>query len=163
MARSTRTGRRTDYRWNGASGTQGLSAGSASVNDISGSLGAPHTLTRSRGELVVSMDGPSASEQCVVGLGLIVTTEEQLAAGVASIPDVLLDLDAEWIWHGFACMIAQGAVEDQLGMVARFSIDSKAMRRMKQSQNTSLILKNTSLSGTPAIDVVFGVRQLFGN
>ena len=110
---------------------------------------------------MASIDGPTDGDQAVIAVGLIVVTEEQLATGVGAISDSAADLDAEWLWHGFLLLQAQAANLEH-GVVDRLTIDSKAMRRFKQTQSLAFVVSATSLSGTPATDVIIAVRQLFG-
>ncbi len=164
MAR--RAGRRTDYTWQGSHGVLSLAAtgsGIVTINTPSSSS----TVTRSRGEVLAQIDGPVDNDQADVTCGLIVVTPEQLAAGATSIPDPFTDMDAEWIWHGFLLVQANagtgvGASLNALSVVARLTIDSKAMRRIKQNQSVVFVVKNTNLGGTPTVDVFVGCRQLFG-
>ncbi len=160
MARSS--GRRTDYTWQGAFSSIGVAANATAVAAIGGALNVSATLTRCHGEILASIDGPVATDALVVGLGLMVVTEEQLAVGATAIPNPSDDLDADWFWHGFIPLSSQGSVQDQQNNVGRLTVDSKAMRKMKQTMSIALVIDNGTLTGTPAIDVSFGIRNLFG-
>ncbi len=162
MARArSRAGRRADYTWQGTCFSVALASSAQSISE-SFVVGSTSTLMRSRGSVIGSVDGAVDNDKACVAVGLIVVTEEQLAAGAASVPSPHDDLDAEWIWHGFLLLQAQGTSTDQPGLTSRLEIDSKAMRRMKQTQSIVFAADNTPLAGTPAVDVTFGVRHLVG-
>ena len=161
MARRS-SGRRTDYTWNGAQVGGPLAANAQSAFQIVGPLGTAGTIMRNRGELICALDGPSAGDAVTVFFGLIVVTEEQLAVGVTAIPNPGADFDADWLWIGTIPLLAQGAVEDQAGTSGRLIVDSKAMRRIKQSQSVALACASSVTTGTPAIDFEGFVRTLFG-
>ena len=158
MARRT-SGRRTDYTWQGSQVTGGLAAAGISVTAVLTSA-VSGTIMRSRGELLAVLDGPTAGDQAVVFAGLIVVTEEQLAVGATAIPNPGADFDADWMWHGGISLIDEGAFPDFVG--GRLTIDSKAMRKIKQSMSVALVVANSSSVGTPAIDFEGYLRILFG-
>jgi len=161
MARA-RSGRRTDYTWQGVTFGATLAA-AGNVTQVITTPQASSTVMRLRGELVASIDGPVDNDKVAINCGIIVVTEEQVAGGASTMPSPAGDLDAEWIWHGFLLLLSQAVVATaQLTQAARLTIDSKAMRRIKQTQSVILIVENTSLAGTPATDVMGGVRALFG-
>ena len=87
-------------------------------------------------------------------------TEEQLAVGATAIPNPGADFDADWMWHGGISLIDEGAFPDFVG--GRLTIDSKAMRKIKQSMSVALVVANSSSVGTPAIDFEGYLRILFG-
>ena len=123
----------------------------------------PQTLMRLRGRIGAIIDGPTAGDAVCLPCGMIVGTEEQVATGITGFPNPGDDLDAEWVWHGFLVLLAGGTADDQAGGTDRLEIDSKAMRKMKQSQSLVFILTNEALSGTAAVDVALGVRGLTGS
>ncbi len=92
---------------------------------------------------------------------MIVGTEEQVATGVTGFPSPVNDMDAEWVWHGFLLLMAMAAVEDQTAQVDVLEIDSKAMRRVKQTQSMVMVVQNGTVQGAGVIDVAFGSRILF--
>ena len=153
---------RRDYTWTGNTGVAALaSGGTADFGGVATNTQAA-TIVRIRGQLLASIDGPVDGDKVVVAAGFIAVTEEQVAVGPTAIPSPLSDLDAEWIWHGFLLMQSQGVVATQdTTQMARLMIDSKAMRKLKQSQEAHLIVHASSLSGTPATDVMMGIRVLF--
>ena len=136
MANRSR-GRRTDYTWAGGVVGNALASGAQALHTLV-TVGSASTLIRSRGEVVCSIDGPTDNDKVAVGFGLYIATPEQIAVGPTAAPGPISDTDAEWIWHGYALLIAQSA---DLGeqVVARLTIDSKAMRRVKQTQILAMV------------------------
>ena len=160
MARQ-RSGRRTDYTWQGAQVGATLAAAGSTLAEIV-TLNAPQTLTRIRGSLVASIDGPTDGDKVIMAFGFIVGTEEDLAIGVTAMPNPSDDLDAAWVWHSYIPMLAQAAgVENTV--FGRLTVDGKAMRRMRQSETLILVVDNVSAAGTPATDFAGGFRCLFGS
>ena len=154
-------GRKTDYTWQGNAGVIALATNASGLVTIN-SPESSSTITRSRGQVLASLDGGVDTSAAVVAMGLIVVTEEQLAVGVTAIPDPASDLDAEWIWYGFGCLGQEGSDLAQVGHSVRLEIDSKAMRRIKQTQHVVFVATNTSFVTSAPADVIVGVRQLFG-
>ncbi len=160
MARQ-RSGRKTDYTWivtSGAVTAQGATQQRIAVAVFNSS----GTVMRVRGELMASMNGPSAADITVLGVGLIVATDAQVTAGAASFPSPLSVGDADWMWHGFVPLVSQGVVEDQFGNVGKIIVDTKAMRRVKPNEQLVLVADAVLLVGTATVDLAFGVRVLFG-
>jgi len=98
-------GRRNDYTWQGVVNGSALASGaSASVEVVN--VGNAVTLMRTRGLIACSMDGPTDGNKAILGVGLIVGTEEQLATGATAFPNPVSDIDAEWIWHANIPLLA---------------------------------------------------------
>ena len=160
MARR-RAGRGPDYTWQGNAGILAIASGSVGILTIN-QPSVSSTLMRSRGEVLARFDGPVDGNISAISCGLIVGTEEQIVTGVGAFPDPFADMDAEWIWHGFLLLLSDSVVATlDTGHVARLTCDSKAMRKMKQTQGVVFIARATTFSGTPAVDLVLGFRQLF--
>ena len=158
-------GDRMDYTWNGLStGTSAvaLAGGAPAISSVV-ITGGPGTLIRSRGEILASIDGPTDGDKIGIGFGLIRGTEEQVAVGASAVPSPLDDLDADWVWHGFILLQSQAVVATSAGQqFGRLTVDSKAMRKFRQGEVLILAIDSINMAGTPAIDVAFGFRILFG-
>ena len=164
MARNTR-GRRTDYEWIGgiASHTE-ASSGSTAAAIVTVNI--PGTLMCIRGNLLVSLDGPTDNDKVMSAAGLILVSEEQLAVGASAIPNSadINDMDADWIWHQWMPMLSQAVVATQMDETYfRAVIDSKAMRRVKPTQTLVMRTANIAQAGTPGLDYSLGCRVLFGS
>ena len=159
MARGRSSGRRSDYEWQGNTGAASLASNvPAIINMVVNN--AAGTLMRSRGQVLGSIDGATDGDAVAVAVGLIIADDDAVAVGVTAIPSPDADMDAEWLWHGFLLLKAQGTSTDQPGLTARLEIDSKAMRRLKPNTNCVFAIAPKSLSGTPAVDVLVGLRSL---
>jgi len=162
MARRS-TGRKTDFTWQGLFPVGNSTASGAAFVQLVVTTTTPATLYRSRGEIIGSIDGPADGNKLGLSFGLIVATEEQVAVGATALPNPAVDLDAEWIWHGFILLLSQAIVSTDYRLHSgKLQVDSKAMRRMKQGQSVVLVGQNTAVSGTPASDTVVAFRLLFG-
>ena len=164
MAQGRRSGRGPDYDWFGQTVSAALASGGVAIGACI-AFTTQNTIMRVRGNYLVSMDGPVDNDRAIVGLGLIIVSDEALAAGVASVPTPGTDADAPWLWHQFVPLQAQagtsvGASLNAMSVVARGEIDSRAMRRVKQNESIVMSMETTSLAGTPAVDIALGYRIL---
>jgi len=169
MARARRGGtKKIDFvEWSGQLGIEmAMASNVGAIITVITSLQAA-TLLRTRGEILASIDGPVDNDACSVACGITVVTEEQLAVGLTAVPDPAVDLDADWLWHGFIPLKAQagtgvGASLNVVGVAHRLTIDSKAMRKLRPTNSLVFAAKNSGLAGTPAVDLVVAVRCLKG-
>ena len=161
MARA-RSGRKADFTWQGNGAGFSIASGSTVILTIN-TPSVTSTLMRTRGEILASIDGPVDGDKTLISVGLIVGTPEQVAAGTGSFPNPFDDMDGEWLWHGFLPLLSQGVVATENSTIhaARLAVDSKAMRRMKQTQSVVAIATVDPLAGTPAVDLIMAFRQLF--
>ncbi len=164
MGRANR-GRRTDYEWSGGNFSAAEASGGSSVGTLV-TINVPGTLMRIRGNVLVSIDGPTDGDKVIAAMGIILVTEEALAAGASAIanPGDINDLDAPWIWHQFLPLQSQAIVSTSAGQqFMRVEMDSKAMRKVKPTQSLVFRTANVALSGTPAVDYTAAARILFGS
>ena len=164
MARGRRTGRKTDYSWQGASGVL-TTIGTANQFLVLAIFGAPFTVMRTRGNVVLTMDTGAAGDAMAVGLGIIILKDSVVTAGAASMPGPSNVLDAEWVWHQWVPLLSQtGTQSDDVGgQVARVEIDSKAMRKVKSNEQIVFVADAIIHAGTPTVDLVVGGRILVGD
>ena len=67
------------------------------------------TVLRVRGGLFLKATPNAATDDDVVGLGLIMVHSNALAAGGVALPGPINDMGADWLWHQFVGMnSAQG-------------------------------------------------------
>jgi len=160
-------GRRTDYEWEGI-GAGAAMFGSlqttASVQELI-SIQIPATIMRIRGEFLAFLTTSAAANSVkAIGVGITLVSNEALAAGAASIPDPLSDLNADWMWHGFALLGRVSTTEDEsAGLTSvRLEIDTKAMRKVKPNTSLVFVVSPLNLSGTETARAVIGARVLLG-
>ncbi len=110
---------------------------SAVISTLSGGalLQRPFTILRTRMELWFSSDQSAASEDPQGDFGMMVVTDTAAALGITAVPNpssVDGDPEADWFVHqpvasAFLKMDATGIQES---ILSRFTVDSKAMRKV---------------------------------
>ena len=159
-----RTGAKVRYDWQGSFGEITSLAGSAIVGFLLAVADKAETIRRTRGEILILFEGAGLVDEdaCVVGWGLMVMPSGAVAGGVTVGP--ITNSNSDWFAYGMVPLKAVGATEEApLGtMSARIDIDSKAMRRLRESDEVVLVLENGDVTGSPAVQAVFGIRILTG-
>jgi len=158
-------GRRTDYSWGGlVFSLSGLSASQVASNVLT--ITSPSTLMRCRGRVRAFLETATAADSLkTINCGIIVGDDDQLTAGSAAFPSPGTDMDAEWIWQGFLLMRTLSTTEADNDFQGSdvIDIDSKAMRRLKQTDNIVFVAEPFNLTGTETADVIVSVRCLLGS
>ncbi len=148
-------------------GTYSVGALAAGVNGevLLGAQHLPETLLRMRGEAIVSLDGvlaPGAGTAITMG---IIQVPEGQGSTVNWSP--VTDADAPWIWWYAAHLAYEEYVTDVIAgnlMDARIVIDSKAMRKLRNTE-LQFVSENTTVPGFTAasVNVAASVRALAGS
>ncbi len=128
------------------------------------STGGGITLMRTRGRASVHFDPTSAGDVVQYGIGLGVFTSDAFAAGSASLPGPLTDIDYDWIWHTVGMMGPSfTATEDGTNILHNLwiELDSKAMRKLKPNQTVGFMLEGSIKNGGGTLDLSVAARQLF--
>ena len=164
MARSSR-GRRADYQWSGNTGFQTTISGTQLLGSGAVAINTPGTIVRVRGHCAAALDVGAADNAMIIGAGLIVVDDDAVAAGAASIPSPIDDLDADWLWHGFFALNSISGTQGDAngGQHSQREIDSKAMRRVKQNSNIVMMIDGDVLAGSPTGDFFYGFRALLSS
>ncbi len=119
------------------------------------------TLRRIRGLLTVQSDQSAATEFQVGALGCAVFTDTAIAAGVASLPDPVTDVEDE-MWVLFTHIGQQFLFSSGVGknpdMATQYVLDSKAMRKVPVGYSLGFVIANAS--ATHGMRVSLGVRIL---
>jgi len=139
----------------------GTSVGNQSVGVVANER---LTIIRLRGHGFIHLDAGAVEESAVVGIGLIVAPTEAFTAGVGSLPTPLTDMEAPWIWHDVFAMGPAVIVGDDGGDLSRnvqFTIDNKAMRKLRTDEELGFVFEVDVISGTPNVDAFVAARQLF--
>ena len=164
MARQ-RSGRRSDYTWNGAAFDDGDVSSGAVLRVIATMQGAG-TIVRVRGRVCANLIQVAIVGAARVDYGIIIADDDAVAAGAASLPSPTTDLDAEWLWLGSAFLVGRDTtITNNTGGISRdiVDIDSKAMRRVKQNEQIVLVIFGTDLTGSMAYDSYGLIRALFAS
>ncbi len=162
MARR-KSGKKIDFtRWILGSFDSSLSAGSAQGVIVIGSNSQSATILRTRGELLVYVDGLQAPGGRIrVAVGFLV---QQIGATATSLP--LTDGEAPFFWFevfhlGYEEMVTD--VIDVPGVTSyRAKIDSKAMRILKAEQEVVCIVEQATIGTGMTINVAVAARFLIG-
>ena len=107
--------------------------------------GIDQTIRRNLGTLTIVSDQAAASELQIGAFGMIIVNDLALAAGAASIPGPVTDLDDAG-WLVWVPLVRRGA--DVVGQPAETFIDfdSKAMRKLPSGYNIAAMVENASAS-----------------
>ena len=142
-------------------------ASTAKTTGAQGALGVTAngvTLIRTRGHGVARMDPGAASDSGFMAIGLGLFATEAFAAGSASLPGPIGEIDVPWIWHkiiSFGPTIAATETEDSILQNFSFDFDSKAMRVFRPGTTMGFVMEPLSNSGLPTFDFAVAARQLF--
>ena len=169
MARSFRNPRarssRPNRAWAGVAST-GYTTIAPSAKVLIGSFilsntNIDETILRNVGIVSVTSDQQAASEDILGAFGLIVVTDIALAAGVASVPGPVSDIEDDG-WMVYVPIAQSMAFQDATGVnydfATQYAFDSKAKRRFQEGQVVALVAENASASFGFQLAVVF--RQL---
>lgn len=140
-----------------AAGAGSLSAGSLAINSGSDDV----TLKRVRGSIWLYPNTPFDTSQIFAGaVGIIKCTDRAATVGVTALERPWTDGDADWIWHAyFQFGYFQAAVDTAINNPGiRLEIDSKAQRRMDNTEQIAIVLEN---QGTTQVNFIYGTRCLF--
>ena len=165
MAR--RTGNRMAKAWQGSFNTAvvNLSVTQANVLQSVASAGLNQTLLRTRGNILIAVILDAANDVGVAAFGLIVVQDAAANAGGVSLPGLLNDIDADWLWHTFVpldVVILTGADANARSVVHRIEIDAKAMRRVP-GDSVVVLMGELGNAGFASTAVLAGCRFLLGH
>ena len=145
--------------------TIALAAGATAVN-VFAAQHLPETILRMRGEWVAALSGAQSDAGGIaVSAGLILVPE---GTGTTVLWSPITDGDAPWIWWDTFHLVYREAVTDviagQEAMSARRVIDSKAMRKVRNTE-VQFVAENATIAGLAgrSVDVVGSLRMLNGS
>ncbi len=153
-----------DVRWAGANHLfAALAAGSSAQTMVTD--GDRETVMRIRGELVAYIDGVQAPGTLIqVGIGALVV---QAGSSTTVIQELLGDADAPWLFYERFTLGYEEYVTDVIdcpGITSfRKSIDSKAMRILREGREVQLVVANLTLLTAAAMNLSFNFRMLLGS
>ena len=127
----------------------------ANASVIVASLGAsilalrPFTIVRTRYLLTFSSDQTAALERPRAAIGEIVVTDKAAAAGIASVPAPITEIDGDWFFwqamsHDF--IFISGVGTDSQG-ANQYTVDSKAMRKVSIDEDVVTVIQETGVFG----------------
>ncbi len=99
----------------------------------------PFTIVRQHYELYVISDQAAAIEQQMGAFGVAVVSDQASAIGVTAVPTPITDLGSDlWVTHQIF-MGDASTITDRSIPGARYSVDSKAMRRVNNDQDVVIV------------------------
>ena len=119
------------------------------------------TITRIRGTAFAHMDAGAAADCGELGLGLIIVKSEAFAAGAASMPAPISEIEQSWIWHHIFTFGPAVLATDDPGDISRNDrvvIDSKAQRKVQSGDLLGFVWEWTANAGTPTADGYAAIR-----
>jgi len=125
----------------------------------------PFTIIRTHLVVHIESDQAAASEFQIGAVGMAVVTEQAVAAGVGSVPTPVTDDDSDqffvhqWLMNSFVLASAVG-FDDAAGKV--YEIDSKAMRKVSDSDNVVVVAEVDPVTGG-GINISIAGRLLIKN
>ncbi len=111
--------------------------------------GIGETIRRNVGGINIGSDQLAASEDIIGAFGLTVANDIALAAGAASLPGPVSELDDDgWlVWQGFAQEVTFATAVGFDSVGGRwYNFDSKAMRRVEEGYGLAMMIENKSAS-----------------
>jgi len=121
------------------------------------------TILRTRGHIQVIQNSGVADESATIAIGLAIVSARAVAAGAASLPRPATEGSYPWLWHGWSITSSvAGLVAD--GMLARLEVDSKAMRKVKETEVMALVFEVCeSVDQGGSVQLDGGFRVLTGD
>jgi len=126
------------------------------------------TVLRCRGNLLFTALPDAGGDTDVVGVGLVVVTENALGIGGTSLPGPINDPSSDaWLWHTFVPLDAFGATTEGAAQLvnstqARVEIDAKAMRKLPEAYGCVLVAE-LATGDFASVNVSGGIRFLLGS
>jgi len=165
--------RKTSWTLGPATGTNGSALNITGTGKTVGGVGVESladglTLVRHRGSLLLYLTSTAAQNNGFFGaFGIGVVTAQAFAAGAASMPGPLADVDWDgWFYHQFiflrGTMLTPSQNLDRLAQgpeALRVDVDSKSMRKIPENMVVFIILEATE-SGTATMQWSYNSREL---
>ena len=117
------------------------------------------TVVRIRGFAEISLSSGTADGDGYTGaFGIGIVTDAAFAAGVASVPTPITEIEWEgWIWHQMFSV--RSPATDSTEIRQTFEIDSKAMRKVGSNRTIFAVVEATEI-GTAVAEITLGSRML---
>ena len=124
-------------------------AGSTKQLDQSFAFAEPATIVRTRGMLWIKSDQLAASEEPFGALGMMVASDEAVAAGAASLPGPFTEdfSDSWFVWLTWAAHQISVSSSPQAVQWGQFEIDSKAQRKVHDGDTVGVMIETGSAFG----------------
>ncbi len=165
MANRGRQGRTIDFKsWTPIASFSAQTNSETTTAGNGFSVGSTSTILRTRGFVQASMNdsGKAVDDNVLVTFGLGIVSSDAFAVGASALPDPAIDANYPWIWWGEMFLESQSTTNAEgWGISAqRVDVDSKAMRRIQQSQTLAWVIQTSSSAGAPVIDLAIGTTRV---
>jgi len=122
-------------------------------------------MVRTRGELLLTISAISAAGDGFPRLaaGICIVSENAFGVGVTAVPTPLTDIAWDgWLWHSMGACFGQvsGNFGNDGAQVIRWVIDSKAMRKIKQTDISIGVIELGTETGTATLLADLNTREL---
>ena len=119
----------------------------------------PFTIVRTHWEILVTSDQSVATESQIAGVGQAVVSDQAAAIGITAIPTPVTDLGSD-LFFVHQSMLSNFLFKDATGFEAddgvHYSVDSKAMRRVNDSEDVVATFEVGGGSGGGATIITMG-------
>ena len=134
---------------NVATGGTALAASTSALVEIVQPLVPDVTLLRMRGMFAWRSDNPGASENQLGSIGGIIVEEPAATVGITAIPTPSSDGDSDWHYHTYFASRLEfvSGVGFDPNMFHSIVVDSKAMRKMSDTQRSVIVIENSAPFG----------------
>ena len=120
----------------------------------------PFTIVRTRFELELRSDQAAAIENQAAAMGIAVVTDQASAVGVTAVPTPITEMGSNE-WLALQLMYAdESNLTDRTRSGSRYTVDSKAMRKVEVGQDVIVVVENALAAGST---VTVGGRMLIKN
>ena len=143
MARRPVVRKQINWSWAGIATTPTTVAASTKVLLASFVLSTAfdETITRVRGHMSVTSDQAATPQEVRGALGFVRVTDRAVAAGAASIPGPITDIDDDG-WFVFVPVASHGARVSNAN--PEYAIESKAQRIIREGEVSAVMYENAS-------------------
>ena len=146
--------------WSGLAST-GVITVAAATKVILGSfvVGQPLTLRRTRGVIFAGSDQIVAAETVQGAVGLVVVSEDAFAAGAASIPGPVSDIESE-LWAMYQPFFNRFSFATAVGFDGAsgqsVDVDSRGQRKVTNDERIVFMVENASVAA--GLQIAFNIR-----
>ena len=153
-------GRPNDYDWELSSGSDLNRAIGTIVQFEAFVSDTAETLVRLRGDIVMALSNsgtPTAADTALVAWGVVRSASGSSDVGISPITEG----GANYLAYGVATLFnISGTPSGEQSDFMRWSVDSKAMRKLRENESIYVIFETADIVGAPVIDAAFALRGL---
>ena len=153
-------GRPNDYDWELSTGSDPNRAIGTIVQFEAFTSDTAETLVRLRGDIVFALSNsgtPTAGDVALVAWGVVRSASGSSDVGISPITEG----GANFLAYGVATLFNIGGTPSgEQSDFMRWSVDSKAMRKLRENESLYVIFESADITGAPVTDASFALRGL---